>query len=129
MTNDPIIEFPVIASLREGRRQFITTWSLKTVLLCLSSIADHATQRAGLRINNNAASKIALEWTEAGECPSVKPIALAFSSVARFVPLPSAPNSGIGMLSLSLGAILDVLDGIQRTPEVLIFINLKLAKC
>jgi hypothetical protein len=118
MTNDPIIEFPVIASLRQGRRQFITTWSLKTVLLCLSSIADHAAQRAGLRISNNAASKIAWEWTEAGECPSVKPIALAFRSDARFVPLLSAPHTGIGMLSLPLGAILDVLDGIQRVAAL-----------
>lgn len=114
MTNDPIFEFPVIASLRQGRRQFISTWSLKTVLLCLSSIADHVTQRAGLRINNSAASKIALEWAEAGEYPCVKPIVLAIRSDARFVPLPSAPATGIGILSLSLGAIHDVLDGIQR---------------
>ena len=114
MTNDPIFEFPVIASLRSGRRQFITTWSLKTVLLCLSSIADHATQRAGLRINNGAASKIALEWAETGEYPSVKPIVLAIRSDALFVPLSSGPTTGMGMLSFPLGAIDDVLDGIQR---------------
>ncbi|MCX6877706.1 MAG: hypothetical protein NTW21_28430 [Verrucomicrobia bacterium] len=114
MTNDPVIEFPVIASLRDGRREGMTTWSLKTLLWCLSSIADHATQRAGLRINNHAASKIALKWNEVGEFPSAKPIALAIRSDARFVPLPPAQNTGIGALNFSVGAILSELDGIHR---------------
>ena len=117
MSNDPIIEFPVISSLKEGRRQFITTWSLKTVLLCLSSFATNGTHGAGLRINQLLASKIAKEWATRGEIPPIPPLVVAICG-GDFNRAPASPDAGLGTLKMPIGAILDVCDGIHRVAAL-----------
>ena len=118
MSNGPTIEFPVIVALKEGRRQFVTTWSLKTVLFCLSSFTANATHGAGLRVNQHLASKIAKEWATRGEIPPVPPLVVAIRSGSDFNRAPCAPDTGLGTLTMPIGAILDVCDGIHRVAAL-----------
>ncbi len=114
MTNDPTIDFPAISALKNGRQQYLTSWSMRTVLFCLSPHATNATDGSGLRLNPNVAAKIAATWTKNGEAPCIRPIVVAIRSDARFSPLATAPKTGLGTLQLPLGAILDVCDGVHR---------------
>ena len=118
MTNDPTIDFPAISSLKQGRRQFVTSWSLRTVLFCLSPHASNATHGSGLRLNSNVASRIGANWAKIGEASCITPIVVAIGSDARFSPLQTAPKTGLGNLQLPLGAILDVCDGIHRVAAL-----------
>lgn len=118
MTNDPTIDFPVISSLKQGRRQFVTSWSLRTVLFCLSPHASNATHGSGLRLNSNVASRIGANWAKNGEAPCITPIVVAIGSHARFSPSQTAPNTGLGNLQLPPGAILDVCDGVHRVAAL-----------
>lgn len=114
MIQAPTINIPVLAAGNTKRRQFITTLSLKSILMLVEPIIQKKTTGAGLRENSLAARKIATLWDQRGEIASIKPIVIAIDQTCRFKALDEINNAGAGMLECPISSFLDVCDGIQR---------------
>ncbi|RYD44654.1 MAG: hypothetical protein EOP83_31190 [Verrucomicrobiaceae bacterium] len=111
---EPTLEFLAIRLLKGGRKQFVANWSLRTILMCLGSMAQDATHGCGLRLNHPRARKLANQWLAEKNLPFTSPLIVAIESPALFTPLSDFPDSGFGMIRLPLSGILDVADGIHR---------------
>jgi len=114
MMHEPTVTIPVLAAGNAKRRQYLTTLSLKSILMLVEPILQQKTKGAGLRENPLVARKIAAIWAHRGEVESIKPIVIAIDRACRFKPLDETRNAGAGMLECSWSAFLDVCDGIQR---------------
>lgn len=114
MIQEPTINIPVLAAGNTKRRQFITTLSLKSILILVEPIIQKKTTGAGLRENSLAARKIAALWDQRGEIESIKPIVIAIDQTCRFKALDETSHAGAGMLECPFSSFLDVCDGIQR---------------
>ena len=118
MIQEPTITIPVLGSGPEGRRQFVTTMSLRSILLLVAPVIQRTDRAAGFRMDRLAAKKIADEWKKRGDMESLKPIVIAISGDCRYVPLEDGQRDGPGQLVCPLNAILDVCDGIQRLAAI-----------
>lgn len=114
MIQEPTINIPVFAAGNTKRRQFLTTLSLKSILMLVEPIIQRKTTGAGLRENPLAARKIATLWDQRGEIESIKPIVIAIDQTCRFKALDKINQPGAGMLECPFSSFLDVCDGIQR---------------
>lgn len=114
MIQEPTINIPVLAAGNAKRRQFLTTLSLKSILMLAEPIIQKKTTGAGLRENSLAARKIATLWDQRGEIESIKPIVIAIDQTCRFKALDEINQPGAGMLECPFSSFLDVCDGIQR---------------
>lgn len=114
MIQEPTINIPVLAAGNAKRRQFLTTLSLKSILMLVQPIIQKKTTGAGLRENSLAARKIATLWDQRGEIESIKPIVIAIDQTCRFKALDEINQPGAGMLECPFSSFLDVCDGIQR---------------
>lgn len=114
MIQEPTINIPVLAAGNTKRRQFLTTLSLKSILMLVEPIIQKKTTGAGLRENSLAARKIATLWDQRGEIESIKPIVIAIDQTCRFKALDEINHAGAGMLECPFSSFLDVCDGIQR---------------
>ncbi len=114
MIQEPTINIPVLAAGNAKRRQFLTTLSLKSILMLVEPIIQKKTTGAGLRENLLAARKIATLWDQRGEIESIKPIVIAIDQTCRFKALDEINQPGVGMLECPFSSFLDVCDGIQR---------------
>ena len=114
MIQEPTINIPVLAAGNTKRRQFITTLSLKSILILVEPIIQKKTTGAGLRENSLAARKIATLWDQRGQIDSIKPIVIAIDQTYRFKALDEINHAGAGMLECPFSSFLDVCDGIQR---------------
>ncbi len=114
MIQEPTINIPVLAAGNTKRRQFLTSLSLKSILMLVEPIIQKKTTGAGLRENSLAARKIATLWDQRGEIESIKPIVIAIDESCRFKALDETNHAGAGMLECPFSSFLDVCDGIQR---------------
>lgn len=114
MIQEPTINIPVLAAGNPKRRQFLTTLSLKSILMLVEPIVQKKTTGAGLRENSLAARKIATLWDQRGEIESIKPIVIAIDQTCRFKALDEINHAGAGMLECPFSSFLDICDGIQR---------------
>ncbi len=114
MIQESTINIPVLAGGNTMRRQFLTTLSLKSILMLVEPIIQKKTTGAGLRENLLAARKIATLWDQRGEIESIKPIVIAINQTCRFKALDEINHAGAGMLECPFSSFLDVCDGIQR---------------
>ena len=114
MIQEPTINIPVLAAGNTKRRQFLTTLSLKSILMLVEPIIQKKTTGAGLRENSLTARKIATLWDQRGEIESIKPIVIAIDQTCSFKALDEINHAGAGMLECPFSSFLDVCDGIQR---------------
>jgi hypothetical protein len=114
MIQEPTINIPVLAAGNPKRRQFLTTLSLKSILMLVEPIIQKKITGAGLRENSLAARKIATLWDQRGEIESIKPIVIAIDQTCSFKALDEINHAGAGMLECPFSSFLDVCDGIQR---------------
>lgn len=114
MIQEPTINIPVLAAANTKRRQFLTSLSLKSILMLVEPIIQKKTTGAGLRENSLAARKIATLWDQRGEIESIKPIIIAIDQSCRFKALDETHHARAGMLECPFSSFLDVCDGIQR---------------
>lgn len=114
MIQEPTINIPVLAAGNAKRRQFLTTLSLKSILMLVEPIIQKKTTGAGLRENLLTARKIATQWNQRGEIESIKPIVIAIDQRYRFKALDEINHTGAGMLECPFSSFVDVCDGIQR---------------
>ena len=114
MIQEPTINITVLAAGNAKRRQFLTTLSLKSILMLVQPIIQKKTTGAGLRENSLAARKIATLWDQRGEIESIKPIVIAINDTCRYKARNQTHDTGAGFLECPLSAFVDVCDGIQR---------------
>jgi hypothetical protein len=114
MIQEPTINIPVLAAGSTERRQFLTSLSLKSILILIEPIIQRKTTGAGLRENSLAARKIDTLWNQRGEIESITPIVIAIDRSCRFKALDETNHPGAGVLECPFSAFLDVCDGIQR---------------
>lgn len=112
--SDPVFEVSAMSSGAKDRPQFLTVWSLSTILRCLSPFVEEAERSASSRLNLALVKKLAKAWSGSSVPFSPRPIVVAVKAPTQFVAWGENPNSCAGTIRLRSQAILDVCDGIHR---------------
>lgn len=112
--SDPVFEFSAMSSGAKDLPQFLTVWSLSTILRCLSPFVEDAERAASSRLNLAHVRKIAKEWNESLEPFSPRPLVIAVKAPIDFMTAGENPNSCAGTIRLRNQAILGVVDGLHR---------------
>jgi len=115
---EPTLDFLAIRLGKKGRQQFVANWSLRTILMCLGFMAQHATHGCGLRLKHPRVRKLANEWLAESRIPFTPPLVMAIESSTLFSPLPDFSDSGFSTIRLPLSALIDVVDGIHRIAAI-----------
>jgi len=125
MMHEPTVTIPVLAAGNAKRQQYLTTLSLKSILMLVEPILQQKSKGAGLRENPLLTRKIAAMWERRGEVESIKPIVIAIDRGCRFKPLDETRFAKAGMLECPWSAFLDVSDGVQRIAALRIIAKKK----
>lgn len=112
--SDPAFEFSAMSSGARDLPQFMTVWSLTTILRCLSPFVEIAERSAASRLNLSQVKKMAKAWSDSSMPFSPRPIVVAVQAPIDFTTLGENPNSCVGTLRLRSQAILGVCDGLHR---------------
>lgn len=125
MIERPTISIPVIKGSNLGRKQYLSTLPIRSLMRILSNVIQNEADGAGLRIDRSRSKKIARTWDKRGRVESLQPIVVAISADSRFQEYSHLEQTSAGVLEFSFDSILDVCDGIQRLKALEVFYSLR----